>query len=160
MTDVTRPPPLLARRRVLGLGVLAAVAGAAGWYSWITPPPYAGEKLTVAEAHQRALAGEITLVDIRRPDEWQRTGLGEGAYPLDMRRDDFTQALTALAAEKPGAPIAVICAKGVRSARMANRLTEAGLGPIIDVPEGMEGSAAGPGWVKAGLPTTEWAGNG
>ena len=52
--------------------------------------------------------------------------------------------------------MALICAGGVRSARLANRLDAAGLGPILDVPEGMEGSAAGPGWIKSGLPTIAW----
>ena len=99
-----------------------------------------------------ATSGEIVLIDIRRPDEWKRTGIGEGAYPIDMRRDDFIEALQAVAGADKSKPIALICARGVRSARMSNRLTEAGFTRIIDVPEGMLGSKAGPGWVKSDLP--------
>lgn len=152
----SRPAPLLKRRKMLGLGVLAALAGGIGWHIQTTVPVFSGATLSAAEAQARAQAGEILLVDIRRPDEWRRTGLGAGAHPLDMRRDDFTQTLAALSAANPGRPVALICAGGVRSARLANRLDAAGLGPILDVPEGMEGSAAGPGWIKSGLPTIAW----
>ncbi|MEX0285372.1 MAG: rhodanese-like domain-containing protein, partial [Paracoccaceae bacterium] len=101
------------------------------------------------------LAGEILLVDIRTPREWHATGIGEGAHPLDMRRDDFETALAQLTGGNRDAPVALICARGVRSARLSNRLTEAGFTQIIDVPEGMLGSAAGPGWVRAGLPVQQ-----
>jgi len=40
----------------------------------------------------------------------------------------------------------------VRSARVSNQLIAAGFTYIIDVPEGMLGSAAGPGWLERGLP--------
>ena len=76
-----------------------------------------------------------------------------------MRRDDFVQALTELVAGDLNSPVALICARGVRSARMSNKLTAAGFTQIIDVPEGMLGSAAGPGWVRAGLPVMEYEGN-
>ena len=112
-------------------------------------------KLTAIAAFAAAQAGEILLVDIRRPDEWQRTGIAEGAVPIDMRRPDFTDAVLAARAS-PTPPIALICARGVRSARMTARLTDAGLTPIIDVPEGMLGSFAGPGWVKRDLPLQSW----
>ena len=49
-----------------------------------------------------------------------------------------------------------MCARGVRSRRLTARLTEAGFTNIIDVPEGMLGSSAGPGWLKNDLPTTAY----
>lgn len=110
--------------------------------------------LSVQDAHKAALSGAVILVDIRRPDEWARTGVGQGAVPLDMRRADFVAALHELA---PGlnAPIALICARGVRSRAMTERLKQAGFTNIIDVPDGMLGSGAGPGWLKAGLPVVQ-----
>ena len=95
-------------------------------------------------------------MDIRTPKEWQSTGIGEGAQTLDMRREDFVPALARLTQGDKSAAIALICARGVRSARLSNRLTEAGFTNIIDVPEGMLGSAAGPGWVRAGLPVNNY----
>jgi rhodanese-related sulfurtransferase len=150
---------MLTRRRLL-IGAGAVALGTAGFvaadgqnlfYAAITEE-FPGGVLTVQEAHAKAIAGEITLVDIRRPDEWARTGSGAGANRLDLRRDDFTDAMAALVGGDLDAPIALICARGVRSARESNRLQEAGFTNIIDVPEGMLGSRAGPGWLASGLP--------
>ena len=140
------------------LGGAAAVA-AGGVYWWrATPPHYGGAKLTVAQAHQAAANGEVVLVDIRTPREWAQTGVPEGAHAIDMRRDDFLAALSQVAGTDKGRPIAVICARGVRSARLSRALTEAGYTNIVDVPEGMLGSGAGPGWLKTGLPVVSGAG--
>ncbi|MEM8582520.1 MAG: rhodanese-like domain-containing protein, partial [Pseudomonadota bacterium] len=49
-------------------------------------------------------------------------------------------------------PVAVICARGIRSARLTRRLEAAGIGPIVDIPEGMLGSRSGPGWLSRELP--------
>lgn len=150
---------MILRRALLigGAGVLVTGAIAASpfgrnlFYSVLTEP-VTGRQIDVATAHELVQAGEITLVDIRRPDEWAASGSPEGAVQLDMLRDDFVQELTRIAGGDPDAAIALICARGVRSARLANQLVEAGFTNIIDVPEGMLGSAAGPGWVRAGLP--------
>lgn len=122
----------------------------------LIPPDYSGRQLSVQDAHRQAVAGDVLLLDIRTPKEWQSTGVGEGAQSLDMRRDDFIPALTQFVKGDKGAAIALICARGVRSARLSNRLTEAGFTNIIDVPEGMLGSAAGPGWVRTGLPVRDY----
>ena len=155
---VAAPPatgPTRLTRRLFGAAIVAGACGYVGWRQYLTAPPFDGERLSATEAHARATQGRLTLIDIRRPDEWARTGVGAGAHPLDMRRDDFIATLEALVPNRD-APVAVICARGVRSARMANRLAQAGFGTVIDVPEGMEGSKAGPGWVASGLPLTAW----
>lgn len=139
---------------VLASGAIYAAGGRNLFYSAITETS-AAAKLSAPEAHTQAVAGDILLVDIRRPGEWTRTGSGEGANRLDMRRDDFIDALKELTGGRTDTPVALICARGVRSARMNNRLIEAGFTQIIDVPEGMLGSAAGPGWVKRGLPVVK-----
>jgi rhodanese-related sulfurtransferase len=129
----------------------AAVAAAGAGYALLYPA-YAGPALDAPTAFRQAQAGEILLIDIRRPDEWQATGSGQGAHRIDLRRDDFVDALTALAGGDRSRPIALICARGVRSARTAKLLSESGFSSVIDVPEGMLGSAAGPGWIARGLP--------
>jgi rhodanese-related sulfurtransferase len=143
---------MVSRRNVLALGAVFGVAAVAG-YSQVYPS-FDGRAIDAAEAHAMAQAGQITLIDIRRPDEWAATGTGDGAQPLDMRRDDFVAALSTLVKGDRNAPIALICARGVRSARLANQLTEAGFTQIINVPEGMLGSTAGDGWIASGLPVT------
>lgn len=114
--------------------------------------PSNGGRLNAVQAHELASAQAITLVDIRRPDEWAATGSGAGAVRLDLRRRDFVSALRALVDGDTSAPIALICARGVRSLYTSRQLAKAGFTNIIDIPEGMMGSRAGPGWLKRGLP--------
>lgn len=140
------------RRWVLMGGAGAIAAGFAIREYRLIPQDYAGGQLEVTQAHQKAVAGDVLLVDIRTPREWKATGVGQGAQPLDMRREDFIPALVQMTEGDLSAPVALICARGVRSARLSNQLTAAGFTNIMDVPEGMLGSAAGPGWVRAGLP--------
>lgn len=138
-----------------GIGILGVTAVGAGRWFNVTATAGADAKLSVQGAHAQAKAGKITLVDIRRPDEWARTGVPEAGLALDMRRADFAEVLLAHVSGKKDAPIALICARGVRSRGMTARLTQAGFTHIIDVPEGMLGSGAGPGWLRAGLPVVE-----
>ncbi|SDW60286.1 Rhodanese-related sulfurtransferase [Ruegeria halocynthiae] len=144
-------------RRWVLLGVGGAVAGGFAIREYrLIPQDYAGDQISVSSAHRLAQEGAVYLVDIRTPREWRATGVGDGAYPIDMRRDDFVQALDRLTGGNRAAAVALICARGVRSARLSNQLTEAGFTHIIDVSEGMLGSAAGPGWVRAGLPVNDY----
>ena len=146
------------RRLFLGLATVA-VAGAGFialdgrnlFYAAITEN-FTGDQLTAPQAHDMVQAGTITLVDIRRPDEWAATGSAAGGLRLDLRRKDFIAALSEQVNGDRDAPIALICARGVRSARLGNQLRAAGFTRIIDVPEGMLGSPAGPGWINRGLP--------
>lgn len=103
-------------------------------------------------AHKGAEAGELILVDIRTPEEWQDSGIGETATPLDMRDPNFLQKLQALADATPEKPIALICATGGRTGYVTKVLNSRGWQNLIDVSEGMHGSAAGPGWLARHLP--------
>lgn len=154
MTDRTlNDKPMISRRNLLlgGAALIVLSPAYAGYRYWFAPQ-FIGVALTPPEALARVQRGQITLIDIRRPDEWARTGSPQGAVPLDMRRDDFIEALSAAVNGNRDAPIALICAGGVRSARLGNRLLAAGFGNVLDVPEGMMGSSAGPGWLARGLP--------
>lgn len=153
MVQTKKQTTTLTRRAVLGAFVLAAAAGTMTYRRLMVAPDYGGGQLSVTEAHSQAVKGSVILIDIRRPKEWQQTGIAGGAHPIDLRRDDFIQALTAVAGSEKDRPIALICARGVRSARVSLLLTEAGYTNILDVPEGMLGSGAGPGWLAVGLPT-------
>lgn len=144
---------MLTRRSTMLLATGTLVAAAVGYR--LVYPTYAGPVLDAVTAFQQVDAGELILVDIRRPDEWQATGTAKGAHRIDLRRADFVDALTRLAEGDLGLPIALICARGVRSARLANHLTQAGFTRIINIPEGMLGSSEGPGWIAHGLPLAE-----
>jgi rhodanese-related sulfurtransferase len=138
-------------RRTLLISGLAAGVAALG-ASVLLPEGFEGAVMAPPDAHAAARAGTLILIDIRRPDEWALTGIGEGAHPLDMRDDGFAAEVLRLVGQDLTRPVALICARGVRSSRMAARLTRAGHTRIIDVSEGMLGSAAGPGWIARGLP--------
>jgi rhodanese-related sulfurtransferase len=152
--DPGRIAPLRPTRRgfiVLGVVAAATVVGAARWFNVLGDN--AGQSaLSPPEAHAAARDGTLLLVDVRRPDEWAGTGIGAGALPLDMRRPDFEAALLDAAGGDRSQPIALICARGVRSRSLSARLRDAGFTNVMDVPEGMLGSGAGPGWLRRGLP--------
>jgi rhodanese-related sulfurtransferase len=146
---------LITRRRILTGGAALILGGAALFASnWYNISAQAGQDgtLSTPDAHAAAVSGEITLVDIRRPDEWARTGVGQGAVGINMLDRNFIDQVSVLVGGDHSKPVALICARGVRSRKMSNRLKQAGFTNIIDVPEGMLGSGAGPGWIKRGLP--------
>jgi rhodanese-related sulfurtransferase len=115
-----------------------------------------GPTLTAPEAHQQAQAGQLTLIDIRRPDEWRQTGVAEGAVRINMVHPQgpsgFVQQVAAEVGGNKDAPIGLICRTGNRTTRMQRALQEAGFTRVYNIKEGMVGSAAGPGWIARGLP--------
>ena len=145
------------RRAFMTGGGLVLLGAASGWIAHSQTQP-SGATLTVAEAYEAAQQKEVFLIDIRRPDEWADTGIGEGAAPIDMRRPDFIAALDRQTGGDRAAPIALICARGVRSKRLSAALRDAGYTHVLDVPEGMLGSFSGPGWLKTGLPVRRYDG--
>ena len=45
--------------------------------------------LNAPEAAEKVASGQIVLLDIRSPEEWQETGIAEGAWPVSMHTQDF-----------------------------------------------------------------------
>ena len=62
----------------------------------ISSATFAADVITAADAREAALAGEVTLVDIRTPQEWAATGVPDVAHALDMTEEGFVQKLLAL----------------------------------------------------------------
>lgn len=112
----------------------------------------AGPELGAPEALKRVEAGELTLIDIRRPEEWRQTGVARGAQRIDMRDPRFAETLLRQVNGKADAPIGLICRTGNRSTQLQRALIERGFTQVYNVREGMAGSAAGPGWLRQGLP--------
>jgi rhodanese-related sulfurtransferase len=143
----------LSRRGLIGL--LAGGTIAAGLYVFGDRAKSIPIVPDVAQARVRD--GSLVLVDIRRPDEWALTGVAVGAVPLDMRDEGFVAALERLVGGDHAKPIALICARGGRSRKLAAQLTAAGFSAVLDVSEGMLGSSSGPGWLARGLPTLTYS---
>lgn len=114
--------------------------------------------LTAREAAREARTGEILLFDIRSPREWQETGIAGPAHALSMHEPGFIADITRQVAGNKRRKIALICAQGVRSRVMSLRLMSAGFTEVIDVPEGMLGSAAGRGWIAERMPLRAYVG--
>jgi len=101
-------------------------------------------------------AGKLTLIDIRTPPEWRETGVAKGAKRLDMLHPGgapgFVADLLKQVGDDRNAPIGLICRTGNRTTQVTRYLEAQGFTQIYNIKEGMVGSAAGPGWIKRGLP--------
>ena len=116
----------------------------------------AGDQLSAPEAWERAKTQEIMLIDVRTPAEWRQTGMPATALGNDWWQDGgktgFIERILALTGGRRDRPIAVICARGIRSGAARQLLSESGFTKVYDIGEGMLGSRQGPGWLKRDLP--------
>lgn len=116
--------------------------------------------ISAPAARTAAMAGDVIIVDVRSPREWRETGIAAGARTVTIHNRDGAAGFVAEMAKAVGgdksAPVALICAAGVRSARALKILTAAGFTHIQNISEGMLGRPdAGPGWLKRGLPVAQ-----
>ena len=133
------------RQFVFALALLAAAG-----FARATPD------LAAPDAAAAVAAGKITLVDIRTPPEWKETGVAKGARRVNMLHPQgapgFVEQLLGEVKGDRNAPIALICRTGNRTTQVQRYLQSVGFTQVYNVKEGMAGSAAGPGWLKRGLP--------
>lgn len=116
-----------------------------------------GPSVAAPDAWSQAQAGQLTLIDIRRPDEWKQTGVAKGALEINMAHPQgaagFVKQVEAELGGDKHAPVGLICRTGNRTTQMQKVLTDAGFTNVVNIKEGMAGSGAGPGWLARGLPT-------
>jgi rhodanese-related sulfurtransferase len=110
--------------------------------------------LSAPEALTAASEGQVRLIDIRTPQEWRETGVAPGAGRVDFYRgpEVLLSAVLQMVGGDKDAPIALICRTGNRTTHAQKFLQAQGFTRVFNVKEGMFGSAAGPGWLKRGLP--------
>ena len=117
---------------------------------------HAEPDLSAPEAAAQVQSGKLILIDIRTPPEWKETGVAKGAKQVNMLHPQgaqgFTNALLEQVKGNKDAPIALICRTGNRTTQVQRYLQSVGFTQVYNVKEGMAGSAAGPGWIKRGLP--------
>lgn len=89
------------------------------------------------------------LIDIRRPDEWRRTGVIRGSKLItlfdkngNVQRAFFDKLIRV--ASKPDQPVAIICRTGHRSRAGAQILRELGYRRVYNVSHGITG------WIREG----------
>lgn len=96
-------------------------------------------RVSADEARRLIAAGPLAILDVRTPHEFASLGHLPGARLLPV---DLIASAPAVLPDD-GTPILVCCEHGVRSARAARVLVEAGLGPVYDLAEGMAGWTGG-----------------
>lgn len=116
----------------------------------------AGLTLDAAEAHARARAGTLVLIDVRRLDEQRDSGIAAGARSIDMSASQgeagFRARVLRAVDGRKDQPIALLSDVGHRAANAQTSLERAGFSHVYVVADGMRGNRAGPGWIARGLP--------
>ncbi len=114
-------------------------------------PAEAGYTNISNEELQELLDQGVTIVDIRRPEEWKQTGVVKGSHKITMFDHrgrivpDFQQKFEAVT--NPDEPVILICRTGNRT-RVAGKLLSEQLGykHIYNVERGITD------WIRKGYP--------
>lgn len=113
-------------------------------------------EISAADTYALLQAGDITLIDIRRPEEWRQTGVAQGAKRINMLHpkglQGFAQEVYNAVGGNLDAPIALICRTGSRTSRIQPILKQIGFTNVRHVPEGTLGNRQKKGWIDQGLP--------
>lgn len=117
----------------------------------------AADAIPADRAHRDAVSGAVMLIDVRSPKEWRQTGIPQGAKAISMHgpdgMDGFVARVTKAVNGRKDTPVALICARGVRSTRAGWALSGAGFTRVLNVREGVNGNwVDGPGWIARKLP--------
>ncbi len=134
--------------------VLALVFGQFGGQTSVQA---AEKRISAIEAYNGMVNGSLTLIDIRSPGEWEKSGIPKGSIPITMHnpagKAAFKNAVLEAVKGDKMRPIALICAVGGRSHWAQGYLKEHGFTQVADVAEGMFGRGKTmPGWLKRDLP--------
>ena len=128
----------------------------------LLPGVSGGEEIQVISAEKAlrlARSGDILLIDVRSSEEWRQTGVPAGARQVTIHDPNglpgFLDSVRTEVGNDLNTRIAVICARGNRSTLAQQVLTEAGFTNVLNVREGMFGSADGPGWLAQKLPVDD-----
>ncbi len=146
LADRRHLPPILLLGLALVLSAIAAASAVQGESIWLSP-----------DAAQRAAAqNEIVLIDVRSLPEWLATGVPEHARLISIHdpagMTGFGDKVLAAVDGDRSRAIALICARGYRSARARDYLAGLGFSRVFDVREGILGRGDAPGWLARGLP--------
>ena len=118
--------------------------------------PLHADVIPVDSAGLQQLRSEgVPVIDVRRPEEWRKTGVIEGSHLLTFfdakGRYDLDRWLPALAAiAESDQPVALICRSGKRSGRVARMLDERfGYRHVYSARDGILG------WMEEGRTTAD-----
>lgn len=117
----------------------------------VEPPPF--ESIDSAQLEEKLERG-IKLIDIRRPEEWQQTGIVEGSIKSTAfdAESQFVAAFAEMLQQtvKPDEEFALICRTGNRTAALSNWLvTRGGYKNVLNVRDGITQ------WISEGRPVVK-----
>ena len=116
-----------------GVAIIVATVGLVGFGRSGQAQNVSLEVLSGQDLVQR---DDLLLVDIRRPEEWQETGVVEGALLVTYSgAQSFLDAV--MPSLKDGQKIALICRSGNRTSRAAQQIGQIVETAVIDVQGGM-----------------------
>jgi rhodanese-related sulfurtransferase len=98
----------------------------------------------------------VAIIDVRRDDEWQHTGILEGSHGITFFDKNGRYDINACLSEvdkliKPDQPVILICARGVRTSKIAELLDKRlGYTQVHNVTAGINA------WLKEKLPVVKW----
>ena len=122
----------------------------------LAPGDTPGRIVSPREARDLTERGEAVLIDVRSPEEWRDTGVAGDARLASIHNPEgmagFMGEVLAIVDGDRDAPVILICAAGVRSARARRYLESGGFTNVVNLREGMLGRADGEGWIARGLP--------
>ena len=112
-----------------------------------TQTPLASVKsVTVDDAHRQRMNGDLTIIDVRKPEEWNEAGRPQGSHGVTVQDPEFLAKVEAIVDGDKFAPLALSCRSGARASRAANMLAGAGHQELFNVEGGFLA------WQEAGLP--------
>jgi rhodanese-related sulfurtransferase len=130
--------------------LLSAVCAALLLSGCAEPPPYTNLD---NQGLERLLQQSVTVIDIRRPEEWRETGVVEGSRGMTFVdangrvMPNFLETFSATVSKDQ--PIVLICRTGNRTDVLARHLMERmGYSQVYNVRDGIMG------WLSEGRPVT------
>ena len=88
-------------------------------------------------AFERMQSEELTLIDVRQPEEWASDGSPKGANQVALQGQDFVDQIMDLVTNQKETPIAVCCRSGMRGEKAGRLLQASGFTNVINVEGGM-----------------------
>lgn len=112
---------------------------------WLLPAPF--QTLSAESTYALMQKNSLILVDVRKPDEWHKTGIPKNSRGVTLSDDGFAEAILELTNNNKTKCIALTCHAGSRSKEAAFKLHNAGFKNLISVDGGIVS------WIEAELPT-------
>ncbi len=104
------------------------------------------KKISSLDAGKKRPAGDLIIIDVRDPDEWEATGTPQGSYRIPMTDRNFIRSVEQVLLENPKAVAAISCQTGMRSKTAIKRLRKSIPRDFRILQDGVEA------WTAAGLP--------